>query len=140
MLYIQANINIRGVHQMKNTEDLYLEMFDKIIEKESKNGIEGLSQNERNFYLVDSLLMELNNGGFDQYFLNWTGEHWQETVSILDNLEISFLSNLVKKANEIYHSDKSEDDILDELNELDNEFYNNLNYEDTYEKVMKLIN
>ncbi|PFM82623.1 hypothetical protein COJ46_02080 [Bacillus sp. AFS077874] len=140
MLYIQANINIRGVHQMKNTEDLYLEMFDKIIEKESKNGIEGLSQNERNFYLVDSLLMEVNNGGFDQYFLNWTGEHWQETVSILDNLEISFLSNLVKKANEIYHSDKSEDDILDELNELDNEFYNNLNYEDTYEKVMKLIN
>ncbi|WP_176527917.1 DUF4375 domain-containing protein [Bacillus sp. AFS077874] len=125
---------------MKNTEDLYLEMFDKIIEKESKNGIEGLSQNERNFYLVDSLLMEVNNGGFDQYFLNWTGEHWQETVSILDNLEISFLSNLVKKANEIYHSDKSEDDILDELNELDNEFYNNLNYEDTYEKVMKLIN
>lgn len=125
---------------MKNTEDLYLEMSDKIIEKESKNGIEGLSQNERNFYLVDSLLMELNNGGFDQYFLNWTGEHWQETVSILDNLEISFLSNLVKKANEIYHSDKSEDDILDELNELENEFYNNLNYEDTYEKVMKLIN
>ena len=125
---------------MKNTEDLYLEISDKIIEKESKNGIEGLSQNERNFYLVDSLLMELNNGGFDQYFLNWTGEHWQETVSILDNLEISFLSNLVKKANEIYHNDKSEDDILDELNELDNEFYNNLNYEDTYEKVMKLIN
>ena len=86
---------------MKNTEDSYLEMSDKIIEKESKNGIEGLSQNERNFYLVDSLLMELNNGGFDQYFLNWTGEHWQETVSILDNLGISFISNLVKKANEI---------------------------------------
>ncbi|PET33917.1 hypothetical protein CN514_25215 [Bacillus sp. AFS001701] len=125
---------------MKNTEDSYLEMSDKIIEKESKNGIEGLSQNERNFYLVDSLLMELNNGGFDQYFLNWTGEHWQETVSILDNLGISFLSNLVKKANEIYRSDKSEDDILDELNELDNEFYNNLNYEDTYEKVMTLFN
>lgn len=125
---------------MKNTEDLYFEMSDKIIEKESKNGIEGLSQNERNFYLVDSLLMELNNGGFDQYFLNWTGEHWQETVSILDNLGISFLSNLVKKANEIYRSEKSEDDILDELNELDNEFYNNLNCEDTYEKVMKLFN
>ncbi|XRG80389.1 DUF4375 domain-containing protein [Rossellomorea sp. GAMAL-10_SWC] len=125
---------------MKNTEDLYFEMSDKIIEKESKNGIEGLSQNERNFYSVDSLLMELNNGGFDQYFLNWTGEHWQETVSILDNLEISFLSNLVKKANEIYHSEKSEEDILDELHELDNEFYNNLNYEDTYEKVMKLFN
>ncbi|MEH7452404.1 DMP19 family protein [Gottfriedia acidiceleris] len=125
---------------MKNTEDLYLELSDKIIEKESKNGIEGLSQNERNFYLVDSLLMELNNGGFDQYFLNWTGKHWQETVSILDNLGISFLSNLFKTANEIYRSDKSEDDILDDLNELDNEFYNNLNYEDTYEKVMKLFN
>ncbi|PGM56156.1 DUF4375 domain-containing protein [Bacillus sp. AFS053548] len=125
---------------MKNTEDLYLEMTDKIIEKESVHGIEVLSQNERNFYLVDRLLMELNNGGFDQYFLNWTGEHWQETVSILDNLGISFLSNLVKKANEIYRSDKSEDDILDELSEVDNEFYNNLNYEDTYEKVMKLFN
>lgn len=125
---------------MKNTEDLYLEKSDKIIGKESKNGIEGLSQNERNFYLVDSLLMELNNGGFDQYFLNWTSEHWQETVSILDNLGISFLSNLVKKANEIYRSNKSKDDILNELNELDNEFYNNLNYEDTYEKVMKLFN
>lgn len=125
---------------MKNTEDLYLEMSDKILEKESKSGVEALSENERNFYLIDSLLMELNNGGFDQYFLNWTGEHWQETVSILDNLGISFLSNLVKKASEIYRSDKPEDDILDELNELDNEFYNNLNYEDTYEKVMKLFN
>ncbi|MGG2027583.1 DUF4375 domain-containing protein [Gottfriedia sp. S16(2024)] len=122
---------------MKNTEDLYLEISDKIIEKESKNGVEALSENERNFYLIDSLLMELNNGGFDQYFLNWTGEHWQETVSILDNLGISFLSNLVKKASEIYRSDKAEDDILDELNELDNVFYNHLNYEDTYEKVMK---
>jgi len=81
----------------------------KYNEKESKNGIEGLSQNERNFYLVDSLLMELNNGGFDQYFLNWTGEYWKETVSILDYLGISFLSNLVKKANEIYRSGKSEE-------------------------------
>lgn len=125
---------------MKNTEDLYLEMSDKIMEKESKSGVEALSENERNFYLIDSLLMELNNGGFDQYFLNWAGEHWQETVSILDNLGISFLSNLIKKASEIYRSDKSEDDILDELNELDNEFYNNLNYQDTYEKVMKLFN
>jgi hypothetical protein len=50
---------------MKNTEDLYLEMSDKIIETESIYGIGVLSENERNFYLVDSLLMELNNGGFD---------------------------------------------------------------------------
>ncbi|PGZ89865.1 MULTISPECIES: DUF4375 domain-containing protein [unclassified Bacillus (in: firmicutes)] len=125
---------------MKNTEDLYLEMSDKILEKERKKGVVALNENERNFYLIDSLLMELNNGGFDQYFLNWTGEHWQETVAILDKLEISFLSKLVKKANEIYRSGKSEDDILDELNELDNEFYNNLNYKDIYEKVMKFSN
>ncbi|MGG0177716.1 hypothetical protein [Gottfriedia acidiceleris] len=50
---------------MKNTEDLYLEMSDKINEKESIKGFEELSQNIRNFYLVDSLIMELNNGGFD---------------------------------------------------------------------------
>ncbi|MFB7142879.1 DUF4375 domain-containing protein [Gottfriedia sp. NPDC056225] len=125
---------------MKSTEDLYLEMSDKIIEKESVNGIEALSEHERHFYLVDSLLMEVNNGGFDQYFFNWTGKFWGETVSILDKLGISFLSNLVKKANEIYRSDKSEDDIHIELEELDNEFYDNLNYEDTYEKVLKLFN
>ena len=73
-------------------------------------------------------------------FLIWTSEHWQETVSILENLGISFLSNFLKKANEIYRSNKSEDDILEELKELDNEFYNDLNFEDTYEKVMKLFN
>ncbi|WP_167555283.1 DUF4375 domain-containing protein [Gottfriedia acidiceleris] len=124
---------------MKNTEDLYLEMSDKINEKESVTGIKVLSENERKLYLVDSLLLEVNNGGFDQYLSNWTGEYWQETVSILDKLEINFLSNLVKKANEIYRSDKSEDDILEELEELDNEFYDDLNYEDTYKKVLKLF-
>jgi len=35
---------------------------------------------------------------------------------------------------------QKKDEILNELSELDNEFYNNLNYEATFEKVMKLFN
>jgi len=125
---------------MKNTEDVYLELSDKISEKESNKGIDSLSEKERYFYLIDSLLMEVNNGGFDQYFSNSIGRHWEETVSILGKLGLVFLSNLVKRANEIFRSEKSEDNILDELEELDDEFYEKLNYEETYEKVLTLFN
>jgi hypothetical protein len=123
---------------MSNKEEKYLELSDKIQAKESEVGIEGLNNNERQFYLVDSLLMELNNGGFDQYFSNSSGEFWGETLNVLEKLGLTFLAGLGKKANKIYQSNKSEDDKLDKLSELNDEFYE-LEYEETYKKLVSLF-
>lgn len=120
-------------------EEKYYEVSDKIQEKEIEFGLESLSDNERQFYLVDSLLMELNNGGFDQYFSNSIGEYWDETFNVLVNLGLTYLAGLGKKANKIYRSNKSEDDKLDELSELDDGFYEEMEYEETYKKLLSLL-
>ncbi|CRK84716.1 DMP19 family protein [Neobacillus massiliamazoniensis] len=124
---------------MSNIEEKYLEMSHKIQEKESEAGLEGLNSNERQFYLVDSLLMELNNGGFDQYFSNSAGEFWSETFAVMEKLGITFLASLGLKANKIYHSNKSEDDKLDKFDDLDDKFYAKMEYEETYKKLLSLL-
>jgi len=50
-----------------------------------EGGLEGLTAAERTFRLVDEVLMEVHNGGFEQYFYN-LGEHAQAAVVALREL------------------------------------------------------
>ncbi|WML50228.1 DUF4375 domain-containing protein [Neobacillus sp. PS3-34] len=143
---IQDLVNNKDIDEIKRVcggfyfseiDEKYLEISEKVHEKESEVGLKGLNSDERQFYLVDRLLMELNNGGFDQY-LNSTGESWRETVNILEKLGLELLADLGNRANTIYLSNKSEDDKLDELSELDDEFYE-MEYEETYKKLLTLL-
>lgn len=77
---------------MSNAEERCIALSKEIQNKESKVGLNGLNDSEKQFYLVDSLLMQLNNGGFDQHFTNSTGQYWNETVSVLERLDLQLLS------------------------------------------------
>lgn len=124
---------------MSNAEESCIALSEKIQNKESKVGLNGLNDSEKQFYLVDNLLMQLNNGGFDQYFTNSTGQYWNDTVSVLERLDLQLLVELGKKAKAIFDSDEDEDDKLDQLSELDNVFYDELDYDEVYEKLLSLF-
>jgi len=112
------------------------EKFYKIAELLYKKDIQSLSEAERLIVYVDKYLAEVNNGGFDQYFWNTEGEFADDTLRLLNELNEQDFSRLLKKAIEIFNSEKDEDEKYDEFNELDNEFYK-LNVKD-YDNLYRL--
>lgn len=99
------------------------ELSDKAIEKENEEGYEALSERERPLFLAGKLLMEVNNGGFDQYFLNTEEEVVEDTLEFLEEEEEAHFLPLLKEAWAIYGSDQSDDDKFDALTEVDDAFY-----------------
>lgn len=61
---------------------------------------------------------QVNNGGFDQYFLNTEGAQVPETQEALALLDLPKYSHLLRRAVEANEADDS-----DALDELDEEFY-----------------
>jgi len=96
-----------------------------------------LSKSEQAIYIIWNLEAEINNGGFNQYYFNSSGQFADLTPDALKLIKANKFSELVSRANNIYkkehrkitkHQDgtiegfsKSYDD--NPLNELDNEFY-----------------
>ncbi len=109
-----------------NGEDLteqFDEMSDLAMEKEAKKGYDALSDTERPLFLAGKLLMEVNNGGFDQYFLNTEEEVVEDTLAFLEEEEEAHFFPLLKEAWAIYSSDQSDEDKFDLLTEVDDAFY-----------------
>ena len=65
----------------KEADDFITELMRKIDDK-----TEPMNEKEEVIYRVSWLTMEVNNGGFHQYFFNSTGEHAVETVSMLKRI------------------------------------------------------
>jgi hypothetical protein len=57
-----------------------------------------LTSAERTFRVVDELLLELNNGGFFQYFMDSAGDHAAETVEALRVIGAARTAALVEEA------------------------------------------
>lgn len=126
------------LNENEENEELFYKATDYALEKEIEEGFDKLDENERYLFMVGKILMEVNNGGFDQYFLNTEGIYARDTLQFLNLIyEINFLK-LLNKAVNIFESDKTDDEKYDEFDELDDEFYelNGTVYEDLYKKCI----
>ena len=66
-------------------------------------GFESLSVVEQRYWAVNELVGEVYNGGFDQYFYNYSGEHYPITVEALKELGAeASLSLLVQAKNMLF--------------------------------------
>ena len=106
-----------------------------------------LSEPERVFYIGQILEMEVNNGGFSQFFFNSSGDFANEIVSAFTAIGAVKTAEICKKAVSIYDGevpadrDEREDVFVDDeemgavLDECDDVFFayeedlNMLNYE-----------
>lgn len=48
-----------------DNEDLFNNISDYTLEKEIDEGYDKLDENEKYFFMIGKILMEVNNGGFD---------------------------------------------------------------------------
>ena len=106
-----------------------LELVSKLyeyIQKKSYNflKIENLNEVEKNIMILDDLDGEVNNGGFDQFFLNTRGAYNDSLIGALTAVNAPETAGICAKALDIISRGLPEDEESDLLDkECDTPFY-----------------
>ena len=151
---IKENSNMKHIWNLTDTNDFVVAMTEHLDGK-TKHGedMSVLSESERIFYITQTLEMEVNNGGFSQFFYNSSGNFSNELVSAFTAIGANATAAICRKAisafgrnipvdrdERVEMLDELENDEIDEiLEECDSAF---LDYEDNltelnYNFVMK---
>ncbi|WP_298521191.1 DMP19 family protein [uncultured Kordia sp.] len=113
--------------------------IDELLWGKSKNdtNFESLNDYEKNVLFIGMLEREVNNGGFDQYFFNSSGEYAHETLTALKDINAPKMAAILHQAIKIFPTvpipknaearrecmEKISETITDNWDSLDNEFY-----------------
>lgn len=127
--------NIDELVRLMKMNDFIIDMFNKVCDKcQDGDDMEQLNDCERVFYINQLLEMEVNNGGFFQFFYNSSGNFANEVVDSISKIKADRVVEIYKKALEFFKGEVPTDieerrDLLDEVDEeifdaLDREFYN----------------
>ncbi|WP_289032100.1 DMP19 family protein [uncultured Paraglaciecola sp.] len=122
---------------MTDSLDVVFEFVEPVIEKLEKSGSDSLSELETTILSVWLLEADVNNGGFNQYFWNSSGDFANQVVSSLHKIGAEDAAYIVKAAlanfpNSIPPRNRDErQNILEtledsgtlKLDSLDTEFY-----------------
>jgi hypothetical protein len=128
---------IEQILLMDNPTDMIIELSYGISDKVNRSGFDSLSYAEKCMHHVYWLETEVNNGGFDQYFFNSSGDYAIDTPAMLEEIGAHHTAQIVKEAISIFPGgapsrDREErlkmyelisDEISRRLNELDSKFY-----------------
>jgi hypothetical protein len=134
----QVKINIDKILEIEDETAAIIELDTKLNEiSDYGEKIERLNESQKTVLFVENLEREINNGGFNQFFFNSSGDFTHETVKALKAIKAFKTSDIVTKSisvwpNQIVPKDRSRrQDILVQIetqanpiwNECDEEFY-----------------
>ena len=101
-----ANMKVNEIWKIEDKEEFVIEMDQYIAEKcNYGDKIENLNEEQRVFYITQSLEMEVNNGGFSQYFFNSSGNFGNEIVASFEKIGAIKTAEICKKAISIFPND-----------------------------------
>lgn len=129
--------SIEAVLQQADDTEFAIALSNHLFARADAVGFEGLTHAERVAYCIDGLEREVNNGGFDQFFVNSAGDWAQETVSALEQIGALQTAALMRQAMAVFPGAKpatDRDERFEQLsalsvedrarfNELDGAFY-----------------
>ena len=151
---VKENDNLEHIWNLTDTNDFVVAMTEHLDNKtQYGEDMSALSEAERIFYITQTLEMEVNNGGFSQFFYNSSGNFSNELVGAFTAIGANATAAICQKAISAFGRDIPVDryereEMLDELEsdefdeileECDNAFFDyddNLN-ELNYNFVMK---
>jgi hypothetical protein len=93
---------LAGYLRLPTDEDLSREVGYYVLGKMERVGFASLSGPEQIIGCLTELEMEVNNGGFHQYYWNSPGDHARETVEALRTLRAHNTAELVIAANAVF--------------------------------------
>jgi hypothetical protein len=101
---------LRGYLDLQDDEDLAREVGYYVLRKMDGGSYERLSPPEQVIACLTEVEMEVNNGGFDQYYRNSPGEHAREAVAALEELGAGHTAALLKDANAVFGAEGPDPD------------------------------
>jgi hypothetical protein len=84
------------------TELDLIRISEAVWAREAKVGVKTLSAAERVFLSVWNLEAEVNNGGFEQYYMNSAGDNALETPGALREIGATQAAAIVEEANSLF--------------------------------------
>lgn len=109
------------IWKIEDANDFIVELADHVMQKcEYGNSMDRLNRSERVFYITQACEMEVNNGGFAQFFDNASGNFAQETVGAFQEIGAPKTAETCKTALKAFGQELPSDweerrDLLDEL-------------------------
>lgn len=94
-----------------------------LLAKEEQHGLASFTESERYVYAVEAMLREVNNGGFDQFFYNSSGQLAFDLVPALKAISAREVVKIAQRALDIFGTLESlEEDVrVDHLMEITEE-------------------
>lgn len=100
---LEWNMRLNQIFEIENAQDFVYAMCDYIGEKcEYGMNMSVLSACERAFYITQLLEMEVNNGGFSQFFFNSAGDYANEVPIVFESMGAVKTAEICRDANSIY--------------------------------------
>ncbi len=147
----QIGFDIDSILRLANYTEAEIEI-DNQLNKKSEFGdeLDKLNDPEKNFLFVENLLREVNNGGFNQWFYNSSGDYAHETIAALNAIGAVKMAAFVEKAISIWPErnvpkdklvrqdmlQQMEDSAKPEWEKLDNMFYQGEDNLDNYGELL----
>jgi len=136
-MYIDEIVGTEKIDDLEEQIEVVIDVYDEIARFVESEDYETLNESQKFVYIVNEFFMELNNGGFSQYFFNEAGDHAIDNLEALEELgffkEVVLLEKALtvfengyihdRFARQDYLMGESETEIETKLGELDKEFY-----------------
>jgi len=116
----QTEFDLDTVLKIERRDMIVMEI-DSYLNEKSEYGekIEKLNSSQRTFLFVENLEREINNGGFNQFYFNSSGNFSQETVNALLEIGAEKTAEILKRANSEYKNGIVPKDRIERQNELE---------------------
>lgn len=132
------------VHSKTLDEILQLDDESKIVieigqllwdKSHGDKNFESLNQREKNVLYIEMFESQVNNGGFDQYFFNSSGEYAHETVIALKEIKAPQMADILNRAINVFpklpipKDTEQRREYMDDISESISEIWNSLDAE-----------
>jgi len=131
------NMEIQAALDVADETDAFLQITDVIYDKESEAGYEELTEAEQTVYCIDSLLREMENGGFAQFFHHDSGANTADTMEALERIRSAKVLAVFQEVVNFFPDgevpkdeddrislfDQIESELTDEIAACDDKFY-----------------
>ena len=96
---VKGNDNMEHIWNLTDTNDFVVAMTEHLDNKtQYGEDMSALSEAERIFYITQTLEMEVNNGGFSQFFYNSSGNFSNELVGAFTAIGANATAAICQKA------------------------------------------
>ena len=118
---VKGNDNMEHIWNLTDTNDFVVAMTEHLDNKtQYGEDMSALSEAERIFYITQTLEMEVNNGGFSQFFYNSSGNFSNELVGAFTAIGANETAAICQKAISAFGRDipvdrDEREEMLDEL-------------------------